>query len=121
MGRIALIHLPDHTPGAAIDPQTTYEYLSADLQQSGAVVVGLYEFPRRSELTCNGNCVRGKTGAWSRHPDGYMKCSICGSRNKRVRRWLTDALFDWLGANLLGNAAPALFRTPDGYGPRTMD
>jgi hypothetical protein len=111
MSHIAIIHIPDHTTGDIIDQAHTLE------QIYGARVVGIFEFPNRSELKCTGSCTRKGSGAWSRHQKGYMKCSICGSRNRRMRHWLTGALFDWLGANLYPQA-PALFRTPEGYGPR---
>lgn len=111
MALLAIIHLPDHT---ADDVPNLADITLTD----GALrIVGLYEFPsHRGDIKCIGNCVRGKTGAWTRDPRGFMKCAICGSRNKRIRRWFTEALFDWFGANLLGDKAPALFRTPDGYG-----
>lgn len=114
MALLALVHIPDHTAGP-ITEDSPIAALADGIP--GAMVVGVYEFPNRSELKCMGNCVRKGSGAWSRHKNGYMKCSICGSRNKNVRRWLVGGLFDWLGANLLGNDAPALFRTPEGYGP----
>lgn len=116
MARIAIVHFPDHTAGATIDPQTTGEYLNLDLQQSGGRVIGIYAFPGRSELKCSGACVRKGSGAWGRDKMGFMKCSICGFRNKRLRKWFVGALFDWFGANLYPEA-PALFRTPEGYGP----
>jgi|SRR5688500_3592404 len=80
-------------------------------------LVGLYNFPRRADLTCNG-CSSRKGNGWRRSRNGWMICSTCGGRNSQVRRWLVGSLFDWLGANLLGEHAPALFRTPEGYGPR---
>lgn len=112
MPLIAIIHILDHT---AVD----------DIVQSGAPIniladhgrlVGLYDFPNRSELKCNGTCTVKNSGAWRRDPRGFIKCSICGSRNKRIRRWFVGGLFDWFGANLLGSNAPALFRTPEEYG-----
>lgn len=84
----------------------------------GHTLVGLYNFPNRAELRkgCLG-CGKGKLVGWGRHRTGYMVCATCGGRNPKVRRWFTGALFDWFGANILGNDAPALFRTPDGYSP----
>lgn len=109
MALIAIVHVPDgpHPDGVA-------ERIS-ELPE-GYRLVGIYEFPSRSELKCSGNCVRKGSGAWSRHKLGFMKCSICGSRNKNIRRWFVGALFDWFGANLYPDA-PTLFRTPEGYGP----
>lgn len=116
MARIALVYFGDHTPGASIDPATVSEYIEQDLQQSGARLVGLFDFPNRVDLQCRGTCVVKHTGAWVRDPRGFMKCDICGSRSHRLRRWLIGHLFDLLGANLYSKA-PAAFRTPDGYGP----
>lgn len=113
MALIAIVHLPDHTAGSL--EILTAEELIRD--SANTRVVGVYEFPHRSELKCSGTCVRKGSGAWRRDPRGFMKCSICGSRNKNIRRWLVGALFDWFGANLLGDDAPKLFQTPEGYGP----
>lgn len=114
MALIAIVHLPNHTAG---DVESLGQYLGAlggsDLS---ARVVGVYEFPNRSELKCGGNCARKGSGAWGRDRLGFMRCSICGSRNRNIRRWFVGSLFDWFGANLYPEA-PALFRTPEGYGP----
>lgn len=118
---IAIVHIPDHTPiASALDPEEIGIHLDLDLRPSGAKVVGLYNFPNKSELTCTGNCVRKGSGAWTRDKSGFMKCAICGSRNKKIRRWFAGGLFDWFGANIYPHA-PALFRTPEGYvlPPRT--
>lgn len=82
----------------------------------GHTLVALHEWPDRAELRngCYG-CAKGKLSGWVRHPKGYMVCMTCGKRNPRVRRWFIGGLFDWFGANILGNNAPALFRTPIGY------
>lgn len=108
---IAIIIVPDHT--------TAMDIMSATLPPDHRLV-GVYEFPNRSELTCTGNCVRKGTGAWGRDKRGFMKCAICGSRNRNIRRWFAGGLFDWFGANLYPQA-PKLFQTPEGYGsyPRT--
>lgn len=108
---LALIHIPDHT----IPPAT----IAAEIEvRAGARVVGIFDYPNRSELKCSGTCTVKHTGAWVRDPRGFMKCQICGYRSKRLRRWLINALFDFLGANLYPEA-PAAFRTPDGYGDST--
>jgi hypothetical protein len=108
MALIAIVHIPDHTAGQRIIDR----YSHGDAGR----IVGLYEFPNRSELECTGHCVRKGSGAWRRDKLGFMKCGICGSRNVNVRRWLVGHLFDLLGANLYPDA-PKLFRTPEGYGP----
>lgn len=109
MPYIAIVHIPDHT----IPPNI----VAAEIEvNAGARVVGVFDFPNRSELKCSGSCVVKHTGQWVRDPRGFMKCAICGSRNRRLRKWLIGHLFDLLGANLYENA-PAAFRTPEGYGP----
>jgi hypothetical protein len=113
MALLAIVHIPDHT---ADDIESVGQQLHTLEQIYGSRVVGVYRFPNRSDLKCTGTCVRKNSGAWSRSPMGFMKCSICGSRNKRLRHWFAAALFDWFGANLIGDDAPALFRTPEGYG-----
>ena len=116
MALIAIVHLPDHT---ADDVETL---LDADGNMSGeftadGVIVAVHEWPNRAEVRngCYG-CAKGKLSGWVRHSKGYMVCMTCGKRNPKVRRWFIGGLFDWFGANLLGNNAPALFRTPEGYG-----
>ena len=104
---IALIHI-------RADQPTAEDMLTAPLPP-GAQWVGLFSFPDRVEMKCRGNCVRKGSSAWRRDRMGFVKCGICGSRNRMVRRWLVSALFDFLGANLYEDA-PAVFRTPDGYG-----
>lgn len=107
MGLLAIIHIPDHTTADDItDQQHTLE------QIYGSRLVAIFEYPNRRELKCAGNCTRKGSGAWSRDRRGFMKCSICGSRNRKLRQWLVSALFDFLGTNLYENA-PAAFRTPD--------
>lgn len=107
MALIAIVHLPDHTTGDAVD--------ITDLPDS-AKLVGVYEWPERAELRqgCYG-CAKGKLSGWVRHPKGYMVCMMCNKRNPKVRRWFIGGLFDWFGANLLGKDAPLLFQTPEGY------
>lgn len=107
MPLVAIIHIADG---------------SDDIRESalppGHTLVALHEFPSRLELSqgCLG-CGKGKVVGWGRSKLGYVCCGTCGRRNPSVRKWFRGALFDWFGANLLGNSAPALFRTPDGYGP----
>lgn len=110
MPRLALVYIPDnHTP----DDVALHMVGTPDSYR----LVGLYDLPKRSQLTCPGSCPMRNDRGWTRDPFGFMKCGVCGSRNKRIRRAITDALFDWLGANLLGQEAPALFRTHPDYGP----
>jgi hypothetical protein len=119
MAYIAVVHIADHTTAArALDPKDIATHLNLDLEASGARIVGIYEFPNRAELKCSGSCTVKNSGAWHRDPLGFMKCRVCGSRNKRIRKWFAGSLFDWFGANLMEDDAPALFRTPEGYGSR---
>ena len=112
MALIAIIHIPDHTADDVISQRHTLE------QIHGSRLVALHEWPERTELRqgCYG-CAKGKLSGWVRHSKGYMVCMTCNKRNPKVRRWFLGGLFDWFGANLLGDNAPALFRTPEGYGP----
>ena len=82
-------------------------------------IVGIFAFPRKDELTCTGFCTaRGrKIGGWSRHIRGWMICAICGNRHRDTLKRLRGSLFDYLGANLMKDKAPAAFRTTPGYGP----
>jgi hypothetical protein len=108
---IAVIHIDGTTPpGDILAQQHTLE------QIYGSRLVGLFEYPERKDIGCTGNCSgKGRLSSFSRDPRGFMKCNICGKRNRKVRTWLTGALFDFLGANLYPKA-PAVFRTPEGYG-----
>lgn len=105
---IAIIHVPDgpHHPDSL-------EYWALP---EGYRLVGVFDYPNRVELKCTGTCTVKHTSQWVRDKRGFMKCGICGLRNKRLRRWLIGHLFDLLGANLYPEA-PVAFRTPEGYGP----
>jgi hypothetical protein len=105
---LALVHVPDGPHPDGIAEQV------AKLPP-GYRLVGIFDFPDRSELQCYGNCVHKGMSSWSRDARGFMKCQICGYRPKKLRRWLAGHLFDLLGANLYENT-PAAFRTPQGYG-----
>lgn len=109
MPLIVIVHVPDHTTADALIESITYHH------DDHGQVVGIFDFPNRAELKCTGSCTRKGSGAWSRDPRGFMKCSICGSRPRRMRRSLLGALFDFLGVNQYPKA-PAAFRTPEGYG-----
>lgn len=109
---IALVYIDDdHTAEAFME--------DPPFADQGLRLVGVYDFPSRAELRrgCAG-CTTGgrKIQGWTRDKRGFMVCANCGGRNPNLRRWFVGALFDWLGANLYPHA-PALFRTPEGYGP----
>jgi hypothetical protein len=105
---IAIVHVPDHTTPWVINTMIT------PTLPEGYRLVGVFDFPNRSELKCSGSCTVKHTGQWVRDRRGFMKCGICGYRNKRLRRWLIGHLFDLLGANLYEDA-PAAFHTPKGF------
>jgi hypothetical protein len=105
---LALIHIAtDHTADAI-------DQVTAPLPP-GSQWVGLFDYPARRDLADHPTCLINGKNAWVRDRLGFMKCGVCGKRNKRVRRFLIEALFDFLGANLY-EGAPAAFRTPEGYG-----
>lgn len=111
MAHIVIIHVPDdHTTDAIVAGE-----VNVGSWGTGVRIVGLFDFPNRSQLTCRGTCIQKNSGAWRRDPLGFMKCSICGKRNRKMRQWLLGSLFDYLGANLYPEA-PAAFRTPEHYG-----
>lgn len=114
---IAVIHIDDHT--AVGDPAVAQVAIEQANLPKGVRIVGIFEYPERKDIGCTGNCTtKGRLSSFSRDPRGFMKCNVCGKRNRKVRTWLTGALFDFLGANLYKDA-PAVFRTPEGYGNST--
>jgi hypothetical protein len=109
MALLVMLHMPDHTADDV-------EYVSGELFQGK--IVGIFNYPARRELADHPNCFLNGKQPWIRDRVGFMKCGVCGKRNKRVRRFLIEALFDFLGANLYPGA-PGAFRTPEGYGDST--
>lgn len=107
---LALVYMDDHTA----DGVRRLGQITGEMAASGRIV-GLFDFPNRSKLKCNGSCVQKKLSSWSRDPRGFMKCNVCGSRPRKLRSRLIGHLFDLLGANLYEDA-PGAFRTPEGYG-----
>lgn len=105
---IAMVYVDDHTADAIRSGDAPWE--------GSGRSVGLFRWPTNREIGCTG-CTKNGKFMWLRDPIGFMKCGVCGKRNRRVRRFFINALFDHLGANHLGDNAPAAFRTPDGYGP----
>ena len=105
-------------------PATNYQigpnrFISDDhMDRFQGKIVGIFNYPARRELADHPNCFLNGKQPWIRDRAGFMKCGVCGKRNKRVRRFLLEALFDFLGANLYPGA-PGAFRTPEGYGDST--
>lgn len=110
MARIAIIHMTDHTADALIEGEISVKSWGSQTQ-----LVGVFDYPARRDCVDHPTCLINGKAAWSRSPLGFMRCAVCGKRNKRVRVFLINALFDFLGANLYPEA-PGAFRTPDGYG-----
>lgn len=109
MAYIAIVHVPDdHTADDIIEGVEVNEW------PPRSRLVGLFEYPARRDLVDHPNCFLNGKQPWVRDRLGFMKCGVCGKRNKRVRRFLIEALFDYLGANLYPEA-PATFRTPEGF------
>jgi hypothetical protein len=79
-------------------------------------IVGLYNWPKKDELTCKGFCATRRGMGWSRHREGHMICAVCGSRHIQTRRRLVGALLDYLGVNLMKRSTtPPAFRNPEGW------
>lgn len=101
---LAVVYVDDHTADAIRDGDAPWE--------GSARTVGLFRWPERKDIGHAANC---KSSSWSRDPAGWMCCSGCRRRNKKVRHFFIRAVFDFFGANSFPNA-PAAFRTPEGYG-----
>jgi hypothetical protein len=108
MPYIAIVHVPDHTTAQRFIEKMEQ---TPDMER----VVALFDYPTKVQLTCTGSCARKGMSAWGRDRRGFVKCIVCGKRNRSMRQWLLGSLFDFLGANLYEDA-PAAFRTPEGYG-----
>lgn len=103
---LALIYIDDHTA----DGVRRSGQMTGEMAASGKIV-GLFRYPERKDIGHAPGC---KSHAWSRDPGGWMCCSECRRRNGKIRQFLRNALFDFLGGNTLPDAPPA-FRTPEGY------
>lgn len=110
MGFIAVVYIgDDHTADAVVAGE-----ISAKSWGGNSRIVGLFEYPSKSDPSCSGNCGRKTMNGWGRNPKGFLQCATCGSRNGKVRRWFIGHLFDMFGANMVEDP-PAAFRTPSGY------
>lgn len=109
---LAIVYLPDR--------QSADSMMSPDvLLPKGVKLVGVYEWPRKEQLTCKGFCATRKGMGWSRHRKGHMVCVVCGGRHVHTRRRFVGALLDYLGINLLdGGSTPPAFRNPEGWDAR---
>jgi len=113
MPSIVIVYVPDdHTADGVV----RLAQMTGELAGNGRVI-GVYDFPRRSELECRGFCISKRGAGWGRHRKGFMVCSVCNGRHVHARRRVFGSLFDNLGANRLRrDATPAAFRNPEGYG-----
>jgi hypothetical protein len=105
---LAIVYVDDHTAESMLSSGAPLN----ELADQGKWV-GLFRYPSKNEIGCTGCTINGKN-TWSRDPGGFMRCAACGKRNRKIRTFLRNALFDFLGANALPNP-PMAFRTPDGY------
>ncbi len=109
MAYIAIVYVPDdHTADAIVSGE-----LGVSRWGRGVRFVGLFRYPTRDDLQCDGTCTgRGSRAHSVRDEDGRMVCSQCGSQHKAIRHLLLRALYDYLGRNLFDNA-PKAFNTND--------
>jgi hypothetical protein len=100
---IALVYVDDHTAESIRSGDSPWE--------GSARTVGLFRYPEKKDIGHAPTC---KSKAWSRDPGGWMCCAGCRKRNPKIRQFVINALFDFLGGNSYPGA-PAAFRTPVGY------
>lgn len=79
-------------------------------------VVGMYEDPKGKVCTCKSQPA--KDHGWGEHHKywGWQRHSFCGKAGKWWRRGYGRRLFLALGVNLLGDKAPKIFQSPQGWG-----
>ena len=100
---IALVYVDDHTATAIRSGDAPWE--------GSARTVGLFRYPARENIGHLKDC---KSKGWTRSPEGWMRCAGCKQRNPKIRQFVINALFDFLGGNSYPKA-PAAFRTVEGY------
>lgn len=85
-------------------------------------VVGVYEDPKGKECTCRSQRAgRAKEFGWGeQHPYwGWQRHGMCKRAGVWWRRNYGRRLFLALGVNLLGDKAPKIFQSPQGWGHET--
>lgn len=108
-GRIVLLYFgnPDHAQ----------QFIDSD---PPVRVVGMYEDPKGKECTCNTQRRDSRAkefGQGDQHSYwGWQRHSMCGRAGVWWRRNYGRRLFLALGVNLLGDKAPKIFRSPEGWG-----
>jgi len=84
-------------------------------------IVGLYEFPPKSDEECPGSRCPGARHesmfGWGRHKSkGYIVHGNCQRRRKGFRGRIRLSLLDLFGINLLPREiTPSIFQNPDNY------
>lgn len=86
------------------------------LHNTSERAVGMYEDPKGKECRCKNQPA--KDHGWGEHHNywGWQRHGFCGRAGKWWRRGYGRRLFLALGVNLLGDKAPAIFRSPQGWG-----
>jgi hypothetical protein len=84
-----------------------------------ARVVGMYEDPKGKECRCRSQkTARNKDFGWGPQHEfwGWQRHSMCSRAGVWWRRNYGRRLFLSLGVNLLGDKAPKIFQSPQGWG-----
>lgn len=89
------------------------------LDTTDARVVGMYEDPKGKECRCKSQRTeRTKDFGWGPQHEfwGWQRHSMCKRAGVWWRRNYGRRLFLALGVNLLGDKAPKIFQSPQGWG-----
>lgn len=106
-GRLVLLYFSDESKAQEF------------LDTTDARVVGMYEDPKGKECTCKSQrTARTKDFGWGPQHNywGWQRHSMCGRAGVWWRRNYGRRLFLSLGVNLLGDKAPKIFQSPQGWG-----
>lgn len=110
--------MADKPPGRLVlvyfgDPDKAQEFIDT----TDTRVVGVYEDPKGKTCTCRSQPAS-KDHGWGPHHNywGWQVHSFCGRAGKWWRRNYGRRLFLALGVNLLGENAPTIFKSPQGWG-----
>lgn len=103
-GRLVLLYFGD--------PDRAQEFIDT----TDTRVVGVYEDPKGKVCTCK--LQPQKDWGWGEHHPywGWQRHAFCGRAGKWWRRGYGRRLFLALGVNLLGDKAPTIFKSPQGWG-----
>lgn len=107
-GRIVLLYFGDE------------EKAQEFIDNPPARVVGMYEDPKGKECQCKTQRrdKRANEFGWGEQHSywGWQRHSMCGRAGVWWRRNYGRRLFLALGVNLLGDRAPGIFKSPQGWG-----